>query len=102
MLYADLDERMYPPGWEEAEYLTKQLKQVSWSYQMVVQRKMVAGLDGPDHKFAIIKWGIRVNLNDVPKRDVVWEGSEFSELTGMLRLLIATETARVQEQANQG
>lgn len=97
MLYADLNPRNFPPGWEEAEYLAKMLKQISWHHQLVVRKKMFAVPDGPEYKFTIIRWGIRRDINSEVPRTELWEGSDYAELTGMLRLLIATETAQAQE-----
>lgn len=100
-MYAQLDKRMWPPGWEEAEWYAKKLQQVSWNYQVVVERKMFAGLQGPDYKFVIVRYGLRPDINTPAPRTVVWEGFDFTEFVGMLKLLCASEQAAAQEQQGQ-
>ncbi len=91
-MYAKVDPKLWPPGLEEVEYLNKRLKQINWDYEVLLERRMFAGLaEQPDIKFSIRKWKPRIDYNDAPVFEVVWEGEGLSECTGMLRMLIAVE-----------
>lgn len=98
-LYAKIDQRMWPPGLEEVEYLAKQLKQACWDYDVQMERLMFAGLrDFPQFRFVIVKWGRRNDYNDRATRTVVWEGQDMEQCTGMLRMLISVERSEAETQ----
>jgi len=69
MAYAQTKD--WPDGYEEVEYLAKELKYCAPAYSVYVERKMFAMHDGVEYRVAIVRW----------------EGSNRSEATGMLRLL---------------
>ncbi len=92
MLYAKTDREFWPPGFEEAEWLIKKLQKLSYTYQMEVTTRMFAShdADAPHYMFAIINWENHKERAR-PGRTVVWEGADYAELTGMLRMLITVE-----------
>lgn len=99
-MYAKVDPKHWPLGLEEAEYLAKQLKRVAWDCEVVMERSVLAMTPEPVFRFAIIRWGRRADLLDTPKREVLWEGTDVVELTGMLRMLIAVEKDYAAADAN--
>lgn len=92
MLYAKTDREFWPPGFEEAEWLHRKLQKMAYAYQMEMRTRMFSSysLEAPAYQFAIIKWENHASRAR-PGRTVVWEGTDYAELTGMLRMLIAVE-----------
>ncbi len=89
MAYAQLKD--WPDGYEEVEYLGKELKYVDPTYSVQVERKMFAMQDGVEYRVAIIRWegSNRWNFNRIE----VATYEDISEATGMLRLLIGNAKA---------
>ncbi len=96
MLYAKLDQELWPLQWEELEYLAKRLKQINWSYSVEAERSIFGSL--PAHRFVLIKWEQRQRLTDSPKREVVGEYKTMEEIIPMLKLLISVEEDKLKEQ----
>ncbi len=89
MLYAKLDQELWPIQWEELEYLAKRLKQVNWAYAVEVEKSIFGSL--PAHRFVLIKWGQRQHVNDSPKREELGTYKTMEEIIPILKLLISTE-----------
>jgi hypothetical protein len=89
MVYAQLKD--WPAGYEEVEYLAKELKYLAPSYSVHIECKMFAMQDGVEYRVAIIRWegSNRSNFNRIE----VSTYEDISEATGMLRLLIGNAKA---------
>jgi hypothetical protein len=85
----------WPAGYEEVEYLGKELKYLAPSYSVHIERKMFAMQDGVEYRVAIIRWegSNRSNFNRIE----VATYEDISEATGMLRLLIGNAKAERDE-----
>jgi hypothetical protein len=55
MLYADITLEQHPPGWEELEWKMRKLKQLNYSYQLQVGRRLFQ-LKYPEYQFTLIRW----------------------------------------------
>jgi hypothetical protein len=85
MLYAQLKD--WPRGYEEVEYLAKELKQYDRMYSVHIEQKMFALRDGSEYVIAIVQWGGSKH-NGTLKRTLLGTYEDVAEATGMLRLLI--------------
>ena len=90
MLYAEITLEQYPPGWEELEWKMRKLKQLNYSYQLQVGRRLFQ-LKYPEYQFTLIKWGHRPNINTPPPREVLYEGHDFKAVLGFISMLLKAE-----------
>jgi hypothetical protein len=93
MLYAPLGKEQWPLGFEEVEYLQKELRNYATpasSIQVVLEKGMFHDADNDRRhecfKFVIIEWANRRNA--FSDRNVLGEYTDVKEVTGMLRLLL--------------
>jgi hypothetical protein len=89
MAYAKIKD--WPDGYEEVEYLGKELKYCAPAYSVHMERKMFAMQDGVEYRIAIVRWegSNRMNFNRIE----IATYEDISEATGMLRLLIGNAKA---------
>jgi hypothetical protein len=95
MLYAKLDQELWPLQWEELEYLTKRLKQLDWAYAVEAEKSIFGSL--PTYRFVLIKWSPRMTINAQPKREELGTFKSVEEITPILKLLISTEEDKLKE-----
>ncbi len=98
-MYAKVDRKMWPLGLEEIEYLSAQLGRLNWKYEVRYEMLMFAGMkDQPQTKFAIWKWTQTNRDKTGTTHEVIWEGSDKTECTGILRMLIAVAESDAPEE----
>jgi len=85
MLYTQLKD--WPRGYEEVEYLAKELKQHDRAYSVHIEQKMFALRYGSEYVVSIIRWEGSKH-NGTLKRTLLGTYEDAVEATGMLRLLI--------------
>ena len=90
MAYAQI--KVWPDGYEEVEYLAKELKHTDPTYSVQVERTMFAMRDGAEYVIAIIRWE-GSKYQGTLKRTLLATYEDISEATGMLRLLIGNAKA---------
>jgi hypothetical protein len=98
MLFAQLDKAEWPLGWEELEFLAKELKDMNWAYDVVAERCVFGAYER--HQFVLIKWHPRLAINDSPKREELGTYKTMEEIVPILKLLISTEEDKLKEMAN--
>jgi hypothetical protein len=92
-MYAQMDmSKGWPDGYEEVEWLAKELRQYDITYKVHVERKMLSHQDGAEFVVAIIRWEGSKYHGDL-KRTLLATYDNISEATGMLRLLIGNAKA---------
>lgn len=92
MLYAKLDQELWPIQWEELEYLAKRLKQLNWSYAVEAERSIFGSL--PAYRFVLIKWHPRkptAKASATTEREELGAYKTMEEIIPILKLLISTE-----------
>lgn len=92
MMYAEIQPEQYPPGWEELEWKARKLKQLNWSYQLLVGRQVFGHYERlPQYQYTIIKWGVRTDIFNTPPREVLYEGHDFYAVLGFISMLLKAE-----------
>ena len=76
---------VFPDGWEEVVYLTRELKRFGMVYSTGFEAKSFQAAEGPGFRFFIDRWTM------FPNRERIAEYSDMSEAVGMLKLLIGAE-----------
>ena len=81
----------WPDGYEEVEYLARELKYCAPAYSVYVERKMFSYQDGVEYRVTIVRWegSNRSNFNRIE----IATYEDISEATGALRLLIGNAKA---------
>lgn len=92
-MYAQMDmSKGWPDGYEEVEWLAKELRQYDFTYGVHVERKMFSLRNESEYVIAIIRWeGSKYHSN--LKRIEIATYEDISEATGALRLLIGNAKA---------
>lgn len=89
-MYVKISKQERPLGLDEAEWLARKLVGLSNTYVLEVRKKMFANLEGPEIQFGINKWTANA-MGQTTGQVPIWEGFDYAEFTGMLRMLIAVE-----------
>lgn len=95
-MFAAIDIRNWPPGFEELEYLRHELNRWAFGYQVVCERKLFRGqLDDDEYQFVLLRW------TDMPARgkgrEVLLDTTNPVRMIETLRLLVSVEKEKVQE-----
>jgi hypothetical protein len=86
MLYARMSEKAtWPLVWEEVQDMHKYLNKMSYSYQLVLEKKMLASQYGHEYRGVLIKWG---KVHDETKRVVLLETGDPEQMRAALFMLI--------------
>jgi hypothetical protein len=86
MLYARMSEKAtWPLVWEEVQDMHKYLNKMSYSYQLVLEKKMFSTQYGHEYRGVLIKWG---RVHDETKRVVLLETSDPAQMKAALFMLI--------------
>jgi hypothetical protein len=76
----------WPLVWEEVQDMHKYLNKMSYSYQLVLEKKMLASQYGHEYRGVLIKWG---KVHDETKRVVLLETSDPDQMKAALMMLIS-------------
>lgn len=86
MLYARVNEKAtWPLVWEECQDMHKYLNKMSYSYQLILEKKMLAAQFGMEYRAVLIKWG---KVHDETKRAVLLETGDPEQMKATLFMLI--------------
>ena len=96
MLYAAINERDWPDGFEEIAWLGKRLKQ--YGYTVDLEAKLFGGLEGVPYKVSIIKWE-HSHFRPTPKREEVGTYEDKTEAANMIRFLLNVVEEQLRERS---
>jgi hypothetical protein len=75
----------WPLVWEEVQDMHKYLNKMSYTYQLVLEKKMLASQYGHEYRGVLIKWG---KVHDETKREVLLETDDPAQMKATLFMLI--------------
>lgn len=96
MLYAVINERDWPDGFEEIAWLANRLK--PYGYTVNVSAKIFAGQVGVPYKVSIIKWE-HSPFRATPKREEVGTYEDKTEAANMIRFLLNVVEEQLRERS---
>jgi hypothetical protein len=86
MLYAQVSEKaMWPLVWEECQDMHKYLNRMSFSYQLILEKQMLAAQFGHEYRGVLVKWDVEDGMR---KRGVLLETSDPKQMRAALFMLI--------------
>ena len=98
-MYAPMDAREWPIQFEELQHLMLKLNQLVGvtggrdSYQAMVERRIFLHVQGPEFRFAIIKWSSTSRKDNhgfpVRQRELLGTYEDYDQVLGMMRLLVS-------------
>jgi hypothetical protein len=93
MLYAQVnDKSQWPMKWEKCELMHKHLNRMSWSYQLILERRMLFDALHPEYRGVLVKWEngpTSVGGASVSKHGVLLETSDPEQMEAALLMLIS-------------
>jgi len=99
MLYAQVkDKSQWPMKWEKCELMHKHLNRMTWSYQLILERRMLFDSLHPEFRGVLTRWthgATSVGGGIVSKHGVLLETSDPDQMESALLMLISEA-----EQAN--
>ena len=91
MLYAEFDRKqmLLPIAWDKCEAMFMHLKQLTWGYQLIAERRMFQ-TPGPEYRCVLVKWssGVSAAVMQDKKREVLLETSDPEQMEAALFMLI--------------
>jgi len=89
MLYARMSEKAtWPLVWEEVQDMHKYLNKMSYSYQLVLEKRMFATQFGAEYRGVLIKWGKVQKTHNETERVVLLETTDPEQMRATLFMLI--------------
>jgi hypothetical protein len=89
MLYAQVNEKAtWPLVWEEVQDMHKYLNKMSYTYQLILEKKMFATQFGAEYRGALIKWVGNDPVKGERKREVLLETTDPAQMRAALFMLI--------------
>jgi hypothetical protein len=87
MLYAQVNEKaIWPLEWEECQDMHRHLNRMTFSHQLILEKKMLAAQFGMEYQGALIRYS---TVDGVRAREVLLETSDVCQMKAALLMLIS-------------
>jgi hypothetical protein len=88
MLYARVNEKAtWPLVWEECQDMHKYLNKMSYTYQLVLEKRMFATQFGAEYRGVLIRWNGK-QYPETNRREVLLETDDPAQMKATLFMLI--------------